>query len=66
MGLVQQDEDVLADGLDVGGFFADPEGYYQPKEPTFAEHTMLSGQTLRVRLVGSHPLYVRKIGRAHV
>jgi hypothetical protein len=54
------DLDVPTDGddLDVGGMFQDPEGYYQEKEPTFAEHQMLSGRTLRVRLVGSHPLYV--------
>ena len=52
-------EDVLADGLDVGGIFQDPDDYYPHKEPTFSEHQMLSGQTLRVRLVASHPLYVR-------
>ncbi|KAI9934366.1 hypothetical protein ASPWEDRAFT_38074 [Aspergillus wentii DTO 134E9] len=46
------------DNLDAGDFFKDPEGFYPPeKEPTFAEHHMLSGQTVRVRLVGSHPLY---------
>lgn len=50
----------MADEIDVGDIFHDPEGYYPPeKEPTFAEHHMLSGQTVRVRLVGSHPLYVR-------
>lgn len=49
----------MADDLEVGDIFQDPEGYYPPdKEPTFAEHHMLSGQTVRVRLVGSHPLYV--------
>jgi nicotinamide N-methyltransferase len=43
-----------------GNLFEDPEGYYPEDEPpTFAEHHMLSGQTVRVRLVGSHPLYVR-------
>ncbi|ODM14820.1 putative nicotinamide N-methyltransferase [Aspergillus cristatus] len=48
----------MADEIDVGDIFQDPEGYYPPeKEPTFAEHHMLSGQTVRVRLVGSHPLY---------
>ncbi|KAH8432095.1 putative nicotinamide N-methyltransferase Nnt1 [Aspergillus melleus] len=46
------------DNYDAGGMFDDPEGFYEPeKEPTFAEHPMLSGQTVRVRLVGSHPLY---------
>ncbi|PYH48597.1 putative nicotinamide N-methyltransferase Nnt1 [Aspergillus saccharolyticus JOP 1030-1] len=44
--------------LDAGDMFQDPEGFYEPEpEPTFAEHHMLSGQTVRVRLVGSHPLY---------
>ncbi|BDD61399.1 Protein N-terminal and lysine N-methyltransferase efm7 [Monascus purpureus] len=44
--------------LGFSGLFQDPEGFYEPeKQPTFAEHHMLSGQTLRVRLVGSHPLY---------
>ena len=45
---------------ETGDIFNDPDGFYPPeKEPTFAEHPMLSGQTVRVRLVGSHPLYVR-------
>ena len=45
--------------LSTGDLFQDPEGFY-PEEPqhTFAEHKMLSGETVRVRLVGSHPLYV--------
>lgn len=50
----------MADEIDVADIFQDPEGYYPPeKEPTYAEHHMLSGQKVRVRLVGSHPLYVR-------
>jgi nicotinamide N-methyltransferase len=49
----------MADDFDTGDLFQEPEGFYPPeKEPTFAEHTMLSGQVVRVRLVGSHPLYV--------
>ena len=47
------------DSLGLGDLFQDPEGYYQEKLPTYAEHKLLSGVTLRVRLVGSHPLYVR-------
>ncbi|CDM28294.1 hypothetical protein DTO013E5_3807 [Penicillium roqueforti] len=48
----------MADDFDSGNLFQDPEGYYPEEEPpTFAEHTMLSGQKVRVRLVGSHPLY---------
>lgn len=48
---------------DVQGFgdiFQDPEGFLQPEKPaTFVEHQMRSGQTLKLRLVGDHPLYVR-------
>ncbi|CAI7625308.1 unnamed protein product [Penicillium glandicola] len=48
----------MADEFDSGNLFQDPEGYYPEDEPpTFAEHIMLSGQKVRVRLVGSHPLY---------
>ena len=43
---------------DLETLFTDPEGYYPEIQPTFATHCMLSGQTVRVRLVGSHPLYV--------
>ncbi|EEA27248.1 Protein N-terminal and lysine N-methyltransferase efm7 [Talaromyces marneffei ATCC 18224] len=46
------------DELGAGNLFADPEGFYpEDEQPTFAEYQMLSGQTIRVRLVGSHPLY---------
>ena len=46
------------DDFDTGDLFQDPEGFYPEEEPpTFAEHRMLSGQSVRVRLVGSHPLY---------
>ena len=49
----------MADDFDTGDLFQEPEGFYpEEKQPTFAEHLMLSGQTVRVRLVGSHPLYV--------
>ncbi|KAJ5772705.1 hypothetical protein N7520_003234 [Penicillium odoratum] len=48
----------MEDDFDTGDLFKDPEGFYpEEKQPTFAEHHMLSGQTVRVRLVGSHPLY---------
>jgi nicotinamide N-methyltransferase len=47
------------DELGASNLFEDPEGFYPEEEqPTFSEHQMLSGQTIRVRLVGSHPLYV--------
>ncbi|KAJ5927726.1 hypothetical protein N7466_006682 [Penicillium verhagenii] len=46
------------DDFETGDLFKDPEGFYpEEKQPTFAEHRMLSGQTVRVRLVGDHPLY---------
>ncbi|KAJ5116154.1 nicotinamide N-methyltransferase [Penicillium angulare] len=46
------------DDYETGDLFKDPEGFYQEeKQPTFAEHHMLSGHAVRVRLVGDHPLY---------
>jgi hypothetical protein len=52
----------MDDDLGTGDLFQDPEGFYpDEKQPTFAEHRMLSGQTVRVRLVGNHPLYVRRL-----
>jgi len=40
--------------------FQEPDGYFQPEKPaTFAEHTLLNGQTLRLRLVGFNPLWVQ-------
>lgn len=42
--------------------FQEPEGYFQPERPaTYTEHTLLSGQTLRLRLVGHNPLWVRAL-----
>lgn len=51
--------DAQDDDLNTGDLFKDPEGFYpeEPK-PTYAEYRTLSGLNLRVRLVGSHPLYV--------
>lgn len=50
----------MADDFESGNLFQDPEGYYpEDAPPTFADHGMLSGQKVRVRLVGDHPLYVR-------
>lgn len=49
----------MADDFETGDLFQDPDGFYpEEKHPTFAEHNMLSGQVVRVRLVGDHPLYV--------
>ncbi|KAJ5155099.1 Nicotinamide N-methyltransferase [Penicillium coprophilum] len=48
----------MDDEFAAGDLFQDPEGYYpEDAPPTFAEHCMLSGQIVRVRLVGDHPLY---------
>ncbi|OOQ86465.1 putative nicotinamide N-methyltransferase [Penicillium brasilianum] len=48
----------MEDDFETGDMFKDPEGFYEEeKPPTFSEHQMLSGKTVRVRLVGSHPLY---------
>jgi hypothetical protein len=56
----QRDYSAMADeDFSTGDLFQDPDGFYpEEAQPTFAEHQMLSGETVRVRLVGSHPLYV--------
>lgn len=52
--------------FETGDLFQDPEGFYPEEAPaTFAEHSMLSGQKVRVRLVGSHPLYGMTTTRHH-
>ena len=39
--------------------FQEPHDYFQTKAPShYVEHTLLSGQTLKLRLVGSNPLWV--------
>ncbi|EGE78777.1 nicotinamide N-methyltransferase Nnt1 [Blastomyces dermatitidis ATCC 18188] len=44
--------------IEFGDIFQDPEGFLPPpKEATFEEYTMRSGQTIKLRLVGSHPLW---------
>lgn len=49
------DDDLIDTAL-----FQEPEGYFQPEKPaTYTSHTLLSGQTLRLRLVGHNPLWVR-------
>ena len=39
--------------------FQEPNDYFQPEKPyTYADYTLRSGQTLRLRLVGHNPLWV--------
>lgn len=39
--------------------FQEPNDYFEPEKPyTYTEYTLLSGQKLRLRLVGLHPLWV--------
>lgn len=39
--------------------FQEPADFYEPeKEASFASHTLLSGEEIRVRLVGHNPLWV--------
>ena len=39
--------------------FEEPDGYLPPeKPPTFIEHTLLSGEVIKLRLVGHNPLWV--------
>ena len=50
------DEGVLLGGVDI---FQEPDGYFAPGKPkTSAEHTLLSGEKVVVRLVGQNPLWV--------
>lgn len=57
MSQQQDDDGTTLDGAT--NIFEDTGDFYPvEKQPTFAEHQMLSGETIRVRLVGSHPLYV--------
>ena len=50
------DEPVALDAA----LFHEPDGYYEPeKPPTYAEHTLLSGEVLKLRLVGHDPLWVK-------
>lgn len=40
--------------------FQEPDDFYPPERPaTFTQYTLLSGQTLNLRLVGHNPLWVR-------
>lgn len=49
------------DALEASSIFQEPEDFYPPESPpTFAQHTLLSGQTITLRLVGHNPLWVRK------
>lgn len=39
--------------------FQEPNDYFEPEKPyTYTEYTLLSGQKLRLRLVGHNPLWV--------
>lgn len=41
------------------GMFQEPNDYFQPEKPyTHTDYTLLSGQKLRLRLVGHSPLWV--------
>lgn len=42
-----------------GDLFTEPTNYYPPKKPaTHTSYTLLTGQTLHLRLVGHNPLWV--------
>ncbi|MCJ1234998.1 nicotinamide n-methyltransferase [Varicellaria rhodocarpa] len=43
---------------ELGDLFQEPNDYYMPEKPvTYAAHTLLSGETMRLRLVGHNPLW---------
>ncbi|MCJ1374368.1 nicotinamide n-methyltransferase [Loxospora ochrophaea] len=44
--------------LSAGSLFQEPPDYFPPEKPaTFVTHTLLSGETLQLRLVGHNPLW---------
>ncbi|ERF70482.1 hypothetical protein EPUS_07338 [Endocarpon pusillum Z07020] len=46
------------DALEASFIFKEPEDFYPPETPpSFAQHTLLSGQTITLRLVGHNPLW---------
>ncbi|KAL1960627.1 hypothetical protein VTO42DRAFT_7206 [Malbranchea cinnamomea] len=58
--MTSSDDDRGHDDLEggFGAFFDEPEDFRPPaKPPTFSEHRMRSGLSLKIRTVGSHPLY---------
>jgi EEF1A N-terminal glycine/lysine methyltransferase len=53
--MTSEDADLAGDA----NLFNEPDDYYPPEKPaTFVEHTVQSGQKLRLRLVGHDPLWV--------
>lgn len=53
--MMSSDEDEMLGG----DIFREPDDYFQPEKPaTYTERTLLSGQKLRLRLVGHNPLWV--------
>jgi len=53
-GMDSDEDDPLGNNM-----FQEPQGYREAERPaTYAEHTLLSGETLRLRLVGHNPLWV--------
>jgi len=52
--MICEDEEPIDESL-----FKEPDDYYEPeKAATHAEHTLLSGEVLKLRLVGHNPLWV--------
>ena len=57
-GMVISESSSVEDIGDIN-IFEEPDGYLPPeKPPTFTEHTLLSGEVIRLRLVGHNPLWV--------
>ena len=55
-GHESRDIDEYADAA----LFEEPDGYFRSETPpSFAEHTILSSEKIRLRLVGHNPLWVR-------
>ena len=53
--IMSSDEDEILSSA----MFQEPNDYFEPEKPyTYNEYTLLSGQKLRLRLVGHNPLWV--------
>lgn len=54
------DSEASSDDLDNAALFQEPDGYYQPEKPaTFTTYSLISGEVIKLRLVGQNALWVR-------
>lgn len=57
--MLSDDDDDDEDLVGNGELFKEPEDFYPPPKPaTVVEHKLISGDVLKLRLVGHNPLWV--------